>query len=471
MSWRGIKLNELNVHDESGYILPENLYKELESFEDSRRNWKYLLKSRFREFLMVDISDYKHIQCIEIYNINTSQLVNVFYRHCREKDFIISRNNEPGIFAISTDSRLFAYSYGDNIITTYLMERELEVVSKKFDNIYKIKFLEFIEKDKKLFIIEEDKEHDEKFHTWIISGCLNDYLSISKDDIGLSDEHYNTLTKANEKVIFYNKVDEKQFRIVSIKGTTFGESDPVTDEHEYQSCDLEPWNINAKTIHGRFLNNDRRFLLLIGQNSIKLWKSKSINFMNFDNFKNFKNSNLVYILISDKIKPEIKTKFLIEDDMTTVIIHACKSLVYLYNRKHIQYPLMSYLIYSRSFSLIKYVLFENTEKLHRPQSKYDSYPYYSYLKLYEYFKLNDEDLKSVNDLELALEFCEDQDTVILAYLLEYYIENSMTHIGWMINVTKILPKLPGPYEKKSSNFCTIFVQVRVEIVQLLQIFG
>ncbi|EXX61746.1 hypothetical protein RirG_168320 [Rhizophagus irregularis DAOM 197198w] len=28
-----------------------------------------------------------------------------------------------------------------------------------------------------------------------------------------------------------------------------------------------------------------------------------------------------------------------------------------------------------------------------------------------------------------------------------------------------------PYEKKSSNFCTIFVQVRVEIVQLLQIFG
>jgi hypothetical protein len=30
---------------------------------------------------------------------------------------------------------------------------------------------------------------------------------------------------------------------------------------------------------------------------------------------------------------------------------------------------------------------------------------------------------------------------MLAYLLEYYSENSMTHIGWMINVTKILPKL------------------------------
>jgi hypothetical protein len=30
---------------------------------------------------------------------------------------------------------------------------------------------------------------------------------------------------------------------------------------------------------------------------------------------------------------------------------------------------------------------------------------------------------------------------MLAYLLEYYSENSMDHIGWMINVTKILPKL------------------------------
>ncbi|PKC02156.1 hypothetical protein RhiirA5_454694 [Rhizophagus irregularis] len=37
--------------------------------------------------------------------------------------------------------------------------------------------------------------------------------------------------------------------------------------------------------------------------------------------------------------------------------------------------------------------------------------------------------------------------------------------------TKAKPDVKTPYEKKSSNFCTIFVQVRVEIVQLLQIFG
>jgi hypothetical protein len=34
---------------------------------------------------------------------------------------------------------------------------------------------------------------------------------------------------------------------------------------------------------------------------------------------------------------------------------------------------------------------------------------------------------------------------MLAYLLEYYTENSMAHVGWMINVTKVLPELPGKF--------------------------
>jgi hypothetical protein len=80
------------------------------------------------------------------------------------------------------------------------------------------------------------------------------------------------------------------------------------------------------------------------------------------------------------------------------------------------YPLMAYLIYSRSFSLMKYILFgingktssqeKNIETLHRPQKKYATYPYYHDLKLHDNFKLNDEDLKSSNDLEFALKFCK-----------------------------------------------------------------
>jgi hypothetical protein len=250
-----IKLNKnISILEEGTYLLPENLFKKLENFKDSRRNWKYLLKSRFQEYLMVDTNNHQKIN-IEIYDINNLQLVNVFYRH-NEENISFSNGSEPGIFAISTDSRLFAYSYGDNIITVYLMESGLEVVSKRFDDIYKIKFLEFIENNKKLFIIEEDEENDVKFHIWIISGCLNDYFSISKDDIGLSDndistlskydEHYYTLTKANGKVVYHNKDNKDHFRVVhkvTINRTTFGENDTMTDEHEYMSRDLEPWKI------------------------------------------------------------------------------------------------------------------------------------------------------------------------------------------------------------------------------------
>ncbi|GBC02299.1 hypothetical protein RclHR1_04550006 [Rhizophagus clarus] len=477
------------VSEEDTYLLPENLFEKLESFGDSRCNWNYLLKSNYQEYLMVDTSDHYKIY-IELYDVNNLQLVNIFYRH-REENCLISNNDEPGIFAISTDSRLFAYSNNDNIITLYLIENGLEVVSKKFDNINKIKFLEFIEKDKKLFIVEKDKGGDAKFHIWLMSGCLNDYFSISRDDICLSDSnipslsrydiHNNTLTKSNGKVVLRNKDYEDQFEIISeitIKRTTFSENDIITDVHEYKSNDLEPWNNSIKNVYGRFLNNDRRLLLIIGQSSIQLWKSKSTNFVDFDDFKNFENSNLVYILISDKIKPG--TKFLIEDDMTTVIIHACKSLTYLYkhaNRTNnsrenyqrfvggivniikdfikrypdnwkimeVQYPLMAYLIYSRSFSLIKYILFDvndqSAEKLHKPQNKYFSYSSRYDLELYDDLELKDENSNPANDLELALKFCQEQDAVMLGYLLEYYSENSMNHIGWMINVTKILPEL------------------------------
>ncbi|CAB5346798.1 unnamed protein product [Rhizophagus irregularis] len=466
----------ISVSKDGTYLLPENLFEKLESIKDAKRNWKFLLKSRYQEFLMIDTSNHQKLN-IKIYDVNNLQLVNVFYRH-RGEQCLNSNDKEPGIFAISTDSRLFAYSYyGNNVITLYLMENGLEIVSKRFDKIYKIKFLEFIEKDKKLFIIGEDKEHNVKFHIWIISGCFKNDFPVSRDDIKLSgndistllkyDEYYHTLTKANGKIVTLEKYNEDRFKvlldILPIKRTAFRENDVVADEHnehKYRSSDLEPWNNNindTRTIHGRFLNNDRRFLFIIGQNSIQVWKSKSPYFIDFNDFHNFEDSNLVYILISDNIRPEAETKFLVEDDMTTVITHACKSLAYLYrstksidskkNQKfvsgiiniikdfikrypdnwklmEVQHPLMAYLIYSRSFPLIKYIMFENAEKLHKPQSIYSSYPYYDGLELHNDLELQNNYLKSANDLTLALNF------VKIGMLL-----------CWMLNVTKILPDL------------------------------
>ncbi|PKK79781.1 hypothetical protein RhiirC2_768729 [Rhizophagus irregularis] len=411
--------------EKDSFLLPENLFnlfKELESSKDVERNWKYLLKSRYREFLMTDKGYNQQMQHIEIYNINTSQLVNVFYIN-REKtnepeisiisndSDLISLNNEPGIFAISTDSDLFAYSYGDNnIITIYLMESGLEVVSKKFDCVLKIKFLEFIDENKKLFFIGEDTNGDMKFHIWLLTGCLDDLFIIEHNTSILSNYDYS-LTKANGMVVF---LDNK---------------------------------IKINILHN-----------LIDNDSVKSMKSSSKNLSN-ENFKTFKD---LYLEIDDKSNPDL------DDDETTVMNIACGLLVFSYNNRNdrkkiidskhvneiikfiktfiknhpdhwklmeIQYPLMALLICARSISLIKFILFDKDSKaknLHRPRSQYGSYPYH-----HESLKLS----KLDNDLKLALSFCKDRDAVMLAYLLEYYSENSLSHIGWMINVTEILPEL------------------------------
>ncbi|CAG8682097.1 20628_t:CDS:2 [Rhizophagus irregularis] len=423
----------ISVSKDGTYLLPENLFEKLESIKDAKRNWKFLLKSRYQEFLMIDTSNHQKIN-IEIYDVNNLQLVNVFYRH-RGEQCLNSNDKEPGIFAISTDSRLFAYSYyGNNVITLYLMENGLEIVSKRFDKIYKIKFLEFIEKDKKLFIIGEDKEHNVKFHIWIISGCFKNDFPVSRDDIKLSgndistllkyDEYYHTLTKANGKIVTLEKYNEDRFKvlldILPIKRTAFRENDVVADEHnehKYRSSDLEPWNNNVndtRTIHGRFLNNDRRFLFIIGQNSIQVWKSKSPYFIDFNDFHNFEDSNLVYILISDNIRPEAETKFLVEDDMTTVITHACKSLAYLYRSTKSIDSKKNQKFVSGIINIIKDFIkrYPDNWKLMEVQHPLMAYLIYSH-----------------------------RDAVMLAYLLEYYSENFMSHIGWMLNVTKILPDL------------------------------
>ncbi|CAB5335503.1 unnamed protein product [Rhizophagus irregularis] len=52
-------------------------------------------------------------------------------------------------------------------------------------------------------------------------------------------------------------------------------------------------------------------------------------------------------------------------------------------------------------------------------------------------------LRSTND-DLALKFCQDQDAVMLAYLLEYYSRSYM-ECSWMFNVTKILPELSADH--------------------------
>ncbi|PKY39568.1 hypothetical protein RhiirA4_415137 [Rhizophagus irregularis] len=409
-----IKITYENISASEGgaYLLPENLFNELENIKDENCKLKYLLKSRWQEFLIIktkDYQDYQHKQCIELYNINTLQLVNIF-SVC---SVCSMSKNELGIFAISTgskstgsistDSRLFAYSYGDNTITIYLMESGLEVVQKRFNDINKIKFLEFIKEDKELIIIE-DKNGDMKFHIWVLSGCLNDHLVIDNTSILSNYDYDHCLAKANGVVVFLNNEN------------------------------------NIESLHNS------------SNSIIKSVKSDLKDFAE-DFSKTFERFRDLCFRIDYEDKPEF------DKDMATNIKIACRFLAYLYddndgidrgksidsNHQELANETIKFI---KSF--IKYFpnhwkLMEHNKEdgyLHRPQNKYVTYPYYD-LDL----KLRDEDLKSANDLELTLKCRQGRDAVMLAYLLEYYSRNFMecSHIGWMINVTKILPKLSADY--------------------------
>ncbi|RIA99477.1 hypothetical protein C1645_357996 [Glomus cerebriforme] len=53
-------------------------------------------------------------------------------------------------------------------------------------------------------------------------------------------------------------------------------------------------------------------------------------------------------------------------------------------------------------------------------------------------------IKPCTDLEWAIEYCKDKerkDAVMVGYLLEYYSENALHHIGWMMTISKALPFL------------------------------
>jgi hypothetical protein len=53
---------------------------------------------------------------------------------------------------------------------------------------------------------------------------------------------------------------------------------------------------------------------------------------------------------------------------------------------------------------------------------------------------------------------------MLAYLLEYYSENSMNHIGWMINVKKNLHKLPGMFIIQYNSICHLLIYFNLSLI-------
>ncbi|POG75697.1 uncharacterized protein OCT59_015485 [Rhizophagus irregularis] len=113
-----------------------------------------------------------------------------------------------------------------------------------------------------------------------------------------------------------------------------------------------------------------------------------------------------------------------------------------YKLLDVRYNVMKNLILGDCDHLIKFTLFENNDedkkatKLHIPRNMF-----------WKKGKFIDDDTKNdeiTNVMELAIHHCkgrEIKDTIIVAYLLEYYSRHATDYAGWMSTVSKALPLL------------------------------
>ncbi|CAB4389896.1 unnamed protein product [Rhizophagus irregularis] len=165
----------------------------------------------------------------------------------------------------------------------------------------------------------------------------------------------------------------------------------------------------------------------------------------------------------------IKRKDIIEK--FHAVRHACKALEHL-NKRHkvwrfakyepknfklldVRYNVMKNLILGDCDHLIKFILFGSEEETIEDKDDYkkkkdNSWPGEKFIKDgYLDFEKKDgikdnEDIEPKNNMELAIYHCkgrELKDTIIVAYLLEYYSRHATDCAGWMCTVSKAIPLL------------------------------
>ncbi|GBB96337.1 hypothetical protein RclHR1_02730009 [Rhizophagus clarus] len=110
----------------------------------------------------------------------------------------------------------------------------------------------------------------------------------------------------------------------------------------------------------------------------------------------------------------------------------------------IKYDIMGNLIRGNCVSIIKRILFINTDKyksaINSRAMKAKMKGHLHFPRLYSW----ESNTPKKNDLEVAIETITGvhrKDTIIIGYLLDYYSDNAMENTGWMISVSQILPLL------------------------------
>ncbi|RIB19926.1 hypothetical protein C2G38_2180502 [Gigaspora rosea] len=137
------------------FYLPKHLSNELSHLDKSEACCNLLHSSIIKNHFFVYSYKNKH-QIIEMYSLKTGNMEMIF----KKRELSHSRTPKGRIiYSISQNEALFAFCNGTNVITIYLMENGLEIITKRLletSMMQRILSINFIEDDSKLFITYEE---------------------------------------------------------------------------------------------------------------------------------------------------------------------------------------------------------------------------------------------------------------------------------------------------------------------------
>ncbi|KAF0524711.1 myb-like transcription factor [Gigaspora margarita] len=341
---------------------------------------KYFLRCLNGPYLLVDTSGRDPNKNIELYDLRTNQLLNVFKRY----KFVLSilDREKPGAFAVSSDEKLLVFVAG-NDLKIYLIENGLELssLSCKDSGMHSVDFMKFIFNDEKLLIFKNDRT----VAVWDIFNSVREFINF----IPLEKDTTSGLVKPMTRIVIDPISENKPFTILSIR-PFFDENQIVWDafdlkEHLERSVldqnwikldpskhiitdsapnaygigenneidkvlltdlieanpkyylGIEPWTVHpAEKISDTYIKQRLQFpryiiyldtkqktRLLIGYNTIQVWHEKRLEF--------------IHVVNDDPETPEephekfkvIEIRYEHEDSVIQIVRDAIKTLVYL----------------------------------------------------------------------------------------------------------------------------------------------
>ncbi|RIA81856.1 hypothetical protein C1645_836284 [Glomus cerebriforme] len=146
-----------------------------------------------------------------------------------------------------------------------------------------------------------------------------------------------------------------------------------------------------------------------------------------------------------------------KDRISYIIWRFIKNKPDIWQLMDVRFDIMAKVIIGGTNMLVKYILFgdgkEKNWNLHVPRiNRWDNKDEHKFKKKNSWKKVDIK--KNLSDLQIAIRLCKggiegNRRSLIVAYLLEYYTENSLRHIGWLITVSEALPEL---YEYRLENY-------------------